>query len=248
MQDDRLPTADDILGRALGELDHARGALSDARDELKSDHRPLGTPLPAGHADARSTALRDIGTAKDAIDHAKSALWEALGSGAARPVDRPIVRPGRPPATNRNPRSDRRPAQPRGWAAVDELAGGAQFGLAANGPYETERDAMRASLWHSLGRDAGMEIDEANLTSLGGELFGIEVGAYDERILQWLADHEPSTVAVVCGLISRARTAGRASQRAADVKLARDNDARYCGPGDYEPDVQFADLPEAGDE
>jgi hypothetical protein len=99
------------------------------------------------------------------------------------------------------------------------------FATKANGPYETERDAMGASLWHTLGRDAGMPIDQANLTNLGNELFGIELGAYDERILEWLADYEPSTVAVICGLISRARAAGRAEWPATEAVSTSDRSA-----------------------
>ena len=33
---------------------------------------------------------------------------------------------------------------------------------------------------------------------------GVQLGAYEPRILLWLADWEPSTVAVVAGLIRRA--------------------------------------------
>jgi hypothetical protein len=36
---------------------------------------------------------------------------------------------------------------------------------------------------------------------------GVELGAYDRRIIAWLAGWEPQTVAVICGLISRARNA-----------------------------------------
>jgi hypothetical protein len=37
---------------------------------------------------------------------------------------------------------------------------------------------------------------------------GVELGAYDRRILAWLAGWEPSTCAVVAGLITRARREG----------------------------------------
>jgi hypothetical protein len=57
VEEQLLPTADDILAWALDKLDNGRRGLSDARDELNSDHRPLGAPLPAGHPKARSTAL-----------------------------------------------------------------------------------------------------------------------------------------------------------------------------------------------
>jgi hypothetical protein len=77
-----LPTPYDILARALDQLDKARRGLSDARDELKSDHRPLGTQLPAGHPEARHAAISVITAAKDAIDRAKAALWEGLDRSA----------------------------------------------------------------------------------------------------------------------------------------------------------------------
>jgi hypothetical protein len=74
------------------------------------------------------------------------------------------------------------------------------------GPYETERQAMAASLWERSGREGDMDV--ANLTHLRAALAGIGLGAYDRRIIGWLANYEPSTVAVICGLISRARKAG----------------------------------------
>jgi hypothetical protein len=47
-----------------------------------------------------------------------------------------------------------------------------------------------------------------NLAALAAECSGIRLGAYDKRIIEWLANYEPFTVAVICGLISRARQAG----------------------------------------
>jgi hypothetical protein len=40
----------------------------------------------------------------------------------------------------------------------------------------------------------------------------VELGAYDHAIVQWLAGWEPSTVAVMAGLISRAHEAGKAAR------------------------------------
>ncbi len=40
---------------------------------------------------------------------------------------------------------------------------------------------------------------------------GVRFGAYDHRILLWLAEWEPSTCAVVAGLIRRAHEGGRTS-------------------------------------
>ena len=79
------------------------------------------------------------------------------------------------------------------------------------GPYETEREAHHASLWETRGRDSGTPMDAANMADLAAALSGVELGAYDKRIIAWLAGYEPATVAVVCGLIERARQAGGAS-------------------------------------
>ncbi|MGO9161399.1 MAG: hypothetical protein ACLP7J_11885 [Streptosporangiaceae bacterium] len=77
------------------------------------------------------------------------------------------------------------------------------------GPYETEREAHHASLWETRGRDAGLDmLGAANMADLAAALSGVELGAYDKRIIAWLAGYEPATVAVVCGLIERARQAG----------------------------------------
>ncbi len=72
-----------------------------------------------------------------------------------------------------------------------------------SGPFETEREAAAASLWGQF--PAGLNMRACNLADLAAELSGIELGAYDKRIIEWLAGWEPSTVAVVCGLVSRAR-------------------------------------------
>jgi hypothetical protein len=79
-----------------------------------------------------------------------------------------------------------------------------------SGPYETEQQAHAASLWATHGKAQGMDMDAANMADLAAELSGIELGTYDRRIVEWLANWEPSTVAVICGLISRAHAAGQA--------------------------------------
>ena len=65
------------------------------------------------------------------------------------------------------------------------------------GPLDDEpRDAIRADWekWAQAKRDA-----------IAQTLDGIEMGAYDRRIAEWLAGWEPSTVATVCAWIGRAR-------------------------------------------
>ena len=80
-----------------------------------------------------------------------------------------------------------------------------------SGPFETEREAHFASLWAKQAPDrpahAGTDMAAVNAADLLGVLAGVELGAYDRRIVGWLAGWEPLTVAVICGLIRRARTA-----------------------------------------
>jgi hypothetical protein len=80
------------------------------------------------------------------------------------------------------------------------------------GPFGTEAEA-RGSLVHLLAGATLSEqvsIPDRNHRVLGQALAaaGVELGAYDERILGWLAGFEPATVAVVAGLIGRAYQAG----------------------------------------
>lgn len=78
------------------------------------------------------------------------------------------------------------------------------------GPYEAERDAMRASWWATEAHSPALRISDANRAQLGDVLAGLEMGAWDWRIIDWLAGYEPSTVTVICGIISRARAQGGA--------------------------------------
>jgi hypothetical protein len=69
-----LPTWPEIKGRALRHLYTARTEMSEARDWLNSDWRPLGSPLPGEQGEARNEALRLIRQAKALIDQAKDVL------------------------------------------------------------------------------------------------------------------------------------------------------------------------------
>ena len=40
---------------------------------------------------------------------------------------------------------------------------------------------------------------------------GVELGAFDRRVLAWLSGWEPETCAVIAGLVTRAYAAGRAA-------------------------------------
>jgi len=68
------------------------------------------------------------------------------------------------------------------------------------GPYETETDA------HVAAQNGPADLYAALITACGSA--GVELGAYDRRVLAWLARWEPVTVQVVVGLIARAYSAG----------------------------------------
>lgn len=72
--DRELPTWPEIEAHALRHLDTARNEMSDVRDWLHSDWRPLGSPLTAEQAGARRKVLRIVGEVKSLIDQAKDAL------------------------------------------------------------------------------------------------------------------------------------------------------------------------------
>jgi hypothetical protein len=76
-----------------------------------------------------------------------------------------------------------------------------------SGPFYTDRQALAASLYHQQGRPWNTDVPTTalNLADLAAALSGVELGDWDRRIVEWLAGWEPSTVAVVCGLITRAR-------------------------------------------
>lgn len=104
--------------------------------------------------------------------------------------------------------------------------------VVASGPYEDERQArtdvadiyLRAQ--HSVRREVLGEANHA-LLSDACERTGLTLGAYDARILAWLAGWEPQMCAVIVGLITRAHAAGRA---AADTGLLLDP---YCAAGQH---------------
>lgn len=76
-----------------------------------------------------------------------------------------------------------------------------------SGPFHTDREALAASLYHRQGRPPNTDVPTTalNLADLDAALSCVELGDWDRRIVEWLAGWEPSTVAVVCGLIRRAR-------------------------------------------
>ena len=72
--DSNLPTWDEIEAQARFHLHTACTEMSDARDWLNSDWRPLGSPLTAAQAGARSEVLRIVDEVKKLIDQAKGVL------------------------------------------------------------------------------------------------------------------------------------------------------------------------------
>jgi hypothetical protein len=87
----------------------------------------------------------------------------------------------------------------------------------ASGPFETDYEA-RASVGHILSSPAEAMTD-GNLRLLEGacQAADIELGRWDHRIVVWLAGWEPSTVAVIAGLIARAYDAGAAARGGAGI-------------------------------
>jgi len=81
------------------------------------------------------------------------------------------------------------------------------------GPYETERQAAAEirRAYDALRSAAGGPPPAGEVTRLNAELLtracadaGVTLGAYDRRIVQWLAGYEPATCGVIAGLIARA--------------------------------------------
>jgi hypothetical protein len=86
-----------------------------------------------------------------------------------------------------------------------------------DGPYQTDTQARQRPEVRAI-YDAAHEITRRGVLAEGNHRLleqacttaRVELGAYDRRILAWLAGWEPEVCAVVAGLISRAATAQRA--------------------------------------
>ena len=81
-----------------------------------------------------------------------------------------------------------------------------------NGPYETERQVREIpavqAVWTAFRAAPGvgaMEPHNRSLIEDACRAARVELGAYDARIVAWLAGWEPQTCAVIAGLIRRAR-------------------------------------------
>lgn len=73
MREENLPTAQEMLDRAATYLDSARHALSEAGNWLRSDWRPVGSPLTRAQAARRKRMSAAVAEAKAIID--KSERW-----------------------------------------------------------------------------------------------------------------------------------------------------------------------------
>ncbi len=80
---------------------------------------------------------------------------------------------------------------------------------APRGPYGHEVDAIEDAR-DVLDMPARGPWRQANARKLlsACQAAGVEVGTYDQRIIDWLGGYEPQVVQVVVGLISRAHAAG----------------------------------------
>jgi hypothetical protein len=79
------------------------------------------------------------------------------------------------------------------------------------GPFETEREAHAAALAVEVPVAGSRILSAAQNRQLIGracEAAGVEMGRYDDRIVEWLAGFEDSTCAVIAGWVTRAHAAG----------------------------------------
>lgn len=85
------------------------------------------------------------------------------------------------------------------------------------GPFETEAAAREnpavQDIYAAFRAGPGMGRMAPNTSALLVDaclMAGVELGAFDRRVLAWLSGWEPETAAVIAGLITRAHAAGRA--------------------------------------
>ena len=82
---------------------------------------------------------------------------------------------------------------------------------ASSGPFETERQARDTpavrAVWAAWEREPGvgrLAIHNHRLLCEAVSAAGVELGAFDHRILNWLSGYEPATCAAIAGIIRRA--------------------------------------------
>jgi hypothetical protein len=94
------------------------------------------------------------------------------------------------------------------------------------GPYQTERQAAGAARGiYAAAPGVPLTAGNHQMLTRACAAAGVELGDWDRRILAWLAGWEPSTCAVIAGIIGRA-AATPAPPRAA----AQEEGARWPGP------------------
>lgn len=85
-----------------------------------------------------------------------------------------------------------------------------------SGPFETEREARTAAL-AAVHRDEPALLGNRRMLEEACSAARVPLGAYDSRVLGWLASWKPSTCMVIAGLVARAHDAGRARAGGAPV-------------------------------
>jgi hypothetical protein len=98
-----------------------------------------------------------------------------------------------------------------------------------SGPYETERQAADAArhIYDSPPGTGAWGAGNHKLIEDACIAVGVQLGAYDHRILLWLAGWEPSTCAAIAGIITRAHAGALTEAQRAAVLDALDVAADY---------------------
>jgi hypothetical protein len=101
-------------------------------------------------------------------------------------------------------------------------------GHPVNGPFSAEAEASATAavrtVYDAFDRHpvvGGMEPHNYQMLADAIAAAGVELGAYDDRIVHWLAMWEPTTCAVIAGIVSRA-AAGRPPLTPADTRTVVD--------------------------
>lgn len=117
---------------------------------------------------------------------------------------------------------------------------------ADNGPYDSERQA-RAAAHAIVPPEDGRSILRApqcrQLLDLACEAAGVELGTYDERILDWISGFEDSACAVFAGLIRRAAEARPGTATEWGVRLEGSTEPFASGTDENDARQTAANFP-----
>lgn len=112
-----------------------------------------------------------------------------------------------------------------------------------SGPFETAREARELpavqAIYRAFDADPGigrMAPHSLRMLNETCAAAGIGLGAFDRRVLTWLAGWEPETCAVVAGLISRVHDAG-----AVQTGIAPEEAEEEPEPEEYDPGPECDD-------